>query len=115
MLDYPPPIVNMVSKLRDIIISSIENAEERVYPGWRAIGYRHPVAGYVTGIFPFQDHIKLIFEWGAALDDPDELLQGDTRQIKHILISSPRDIRVTTIRTFLKQAVELQSRRKRKR
>lgn len=74
-------------QLRRLVGQAIPTATERPYVGWKGIGYRDPQAGYFAGIFPQRDHVRLLFEHGARLDDPDGILQGEgVRQVRWIVV-----------------------------
>lgn len=60
------------------------DAEERAYAGWHAIGYRHPKAGCFCGIFPCEGEVRLLFEHGAALPDPDGVLTHGGAQTRYV-------------------------------
>jgi hypothetical protein len=79
--------------------------EERVYPGWRAIGYRDAQAGYFCGIFPRDDHVRLLFEHGRELNDPEGLLEGSGTQTRHISLRSGGPVPASAIRDLLDQAL----------
>ena len=96
----PPPVHGFLSErdpearelalwLRDVVLAAEPDLAERVYPGWDGIGYRHPDAGYVCGIFPRDDGVRLLFEHGARLDDPDGLLEGQGSQTRHTVVRAP--------------------------
>ena len=51
-------------------------AVEKAYPSWHGIGYRLPESGYFCGICPLADSVKLGFEFGVLLPDPQGLLEG---------------------------------------
>lgn len=76
----PEHLQPLTNKLRRIVKVAAPDATEHGYPGWRGIGYRHPVAGYFCGIFPQKDNVRLLFEYGRHLEDPESLLtQGGTQ------------------------------------
>lgn len=102
---YPPRIRALALRLRELVRGVMPGAAERVNPGWRSLGYHHPEAGYVCGIFPFEDEVRLLFEHGAALADPEGVLTGHTRQVKWIPVRTARDIRVRPIRALLAAAI----------
>jgi hypothetical protein len=78
---------------------------ERALPGWGAIGFRHPQAGHIAALFPEADGVKLVFEHGARLDDPDGLLEGTTRQTRHVSLRSTAAIRHPALTDLVRQAV----------
>ncbi len=84
-------LVGLIEQLRTFLRIEVPSAVERVYWGWCAIGYRDPQAGYICGLFPQKEHIRLYFEFGAALPDPAGLLMGDTRQTRYVVLR-PGDV-----------------------
>ena len=73
--------------------------------GWKAIGFRHAQAGHICALFPTESEVKLVFEYGAQLDDPDHLLQGTTRQTRFVPFRSPRDLQPRALTMLVRQAV----------
>lgn len=104
LADYPPEIQSLAGRLRRLVRAALPEAEERVYPGWRALGYRHPEAGYVGGIFLHPDMVKLGFEHGATLPDPHGLLiagPAKGKQVRYLEIRDESDIVPEIIRDLL--------------
>ncbi len=107
---HDPYIQQLAEKLRELIKRNIPEAVEKAYPGWRAIGYRHPIAGYICGIFPYSDKINLAFEHGASFHDPDHLLKKpptSSKQVRYFEVRTEEDIDEAVIADFLPQAVFL--------
>jgi hypothetical protein len=99
--------------LRQIVKRVMPEADERAYPVWKAIGYAHPQAGYVCGIFPYRDHVALAFEFGVLLHDPDQLLRPgrtSTKKVRYLEVRTARDIRLKAIGTWLEESVALRTR-----
>jgi hypothetical protein len=105
LASYPAPIRWLAEQLRDLVKETVPTANEHVYQGWKALGYRDPQSGYFCGIFPQQDHVRLLFEHGAVLPDPDNVLVGTTRQVRHIEVRGPQDIRKAAIQRLLRAAL----------
>src|SRR5688572_22438083 len=106
--DHDLYIQQLAEKLRELIKRNIPEVVEKAYPGWRAIGYRHPKAGYICGIFPYPDKLNLAFEHGASLFDSDHLLKSpptSSKQVRYFEIRSLEDIKETAISDFLAQAI----------
>ena len=117
LADYPPNIRELAGELRRRIKSLLPEAEERVYPVWRGIGYRHPAAGYLGAIFPQQEMVKLGLEHGAQLPDPANILKpGPTggRQVRYVEIAGPEDINREALAALLMAALALQQERRRR-
>ncbi len=54
----------------------------------------------------YTQHINLGFNKGALLEDPDHLLTGTGKLIRHIAIQVPVDYRNDQVRTLVKRAIE---------
>jgi hypothetical protein len=55
----------------------------------------------------YTKHLNLGFNKGAALDDPDQLLQGTGKWIRHIPVSSPEDYRNEPTEKLVRAAIAL--------
>ena len=107
LMMFPDPVSTLAEELRPIVRTSMPTATEVAYSGWRAIGYRDKFAGYVCGIFLFEDHVRLIFEHGHLLADPGSMLEGATKQTRHITLRPGRPIPARAIRDYVNAAVAL--------
>ncbi|HEV8364877.1 MAG TPA: DUF1801 domain-containing protein [Gemmatimonadaceae bacterium] len=103
---FPARVRRISEQLRKLVTRTIPTATEHAYPGWKAIGYRDPHAGYFAGIFPQLDHVRLLFEHGAALEDPDGLLEGENvRQVRWIVLRYGAPLPRAAIASLLRRAV----------
>ncbi|TGM90681.1 DUF1801 domain-containing protein [Leptospira licerasiae] len=107
-------VLEIVSSLRNKIKKEFPEFEERGYPVWKAIGFRDKNSGYVCGIFPFEEKVRLIFEWGVLLQDHSKILLGDTKQIRYLEYSSAKEIEMNVVRNFLDQSLGLPKGKKEK-
>jgi hypothetical protein len=103
---HNPDIQAIVAALRRLILETIP-ATETANPGWHSINYRHPQQGYVCGLFPTQDTVIFVFEWGILLPDPDGVLEGSGKQVRNIILRSPDEIPAESIKTLLLEALKL--------
>src|SRR5574341_1126705 len=111
---FPARVRGIAGQLRRLVTRVIPTATEHAYPGWHAIGYRDPQAGYFAGIFPQPDHVRLLFEHGAALDDPDGLLQGnEVKQVRWLVLRPSEPLPRAAIAALLRRAVLYGSTRRR--
>jgi hypothetical protein len=86
---FPPEIRVTTNAIRKLIAQLVPNRTEKVYPGWKLIGYRVMVGSksrYFGFIAPFPDRVVLGFEYGRLLDDPHGLLEGSDTQVRQIII-----------------------------
>lgn len=102
---YPPGIRELALRLRTSVLALLGEPEERVYPGWRALGYRDARAGYVCGIFPRAGEVRLLFEHGTALADPEGLFTGGGRQTRYLALRPGDEVPEASIRAMLERAV----------
>ena len=98
----------IASRLRRIIKQTVPAASEVTARGWRGLGYRHPHHGYVCGIFLQADSVKLGFEHGVNLHDPDYLFEPSNGQVKYIKLADRKQIREVPLRKLLTAAMHLQ-------
>ena len=84
LADHDPAVVELAQDLRVLLMECVGEFAESAYPGWHGIGFRHPVAGYVCGIFPHAHHVRLLFEHGMHFDDAHGLLEGGESHTRHI-------------------------------
>jgi hypothetical protein len=71
-----------------------------VYDNYNALaigfGASDRVSRAVLSLAVFPEHVTLCFLWGRTLDDPEQLLRGDGKQVRHIrlvpidLLDDPR-------------------------
>jgi hypothetical protein len=81
------PVLDLALWVRERVLAAEPDFTERIYRGWDGIGFRHPDAGYVCAIYPRPDEgeVRLLFEHGAGLPDPDGVLQGDGRRTRFLV------------------------------
>ena len=90
---------------RDAVLAADPDLSERVYHGWRGVGYRHPEAGYVCGLFPRGERVELVFERGATLLDPEAVLAGSGTQTRVLSVTAASDGLARTITAYVGQAI----------
>jgi hypothetical protein len=107
LVEHGPGVRELAEALRRLIRQTVPEVIETAYPGWHGIGYRHPASGYFCGIFPGAAEVKLGFEFGALLPDPDGLLEGSGKQVRYVTIREGRAIPVEGIQSLLRAALDL--------
>jgi hypothetical protein len=104
---HNPEIRAVVAGLQKLIMEMVPNAAETANPGWHSISYRHPEQGYFCVLFPTQDHVILVFEFGILLPDPNGVLVGDGKQVRNVILYSPDEIPAESIQQLLIEAINL--------
>jgi uncharacterized protein DUF1801 len=79
------------------------DASEAGYRGWRLIGYRSP--HYFCFIAPQPDHVRLGFEHGHRLGDPDGLLESMGKQVRFVRLVPGKRIPVAALRRLIGAAL----------
>jgi hypothetical protein len=102
---HTPEVQAIAARARALIKRELPGVEENGYPGWRLIGYRHEGA-YLGFVAPQKDHVRLGFERGIYMNDPDGLLEGDGTQVRYVrLVDEP--LPEEAIARLLREAVPL--------
>ena len=109
LAEHTPDVEALGQRLRRFIREAVPEATEKAYPGWHGIGYRHPIAGYFAGIFPLEDSVRLLFEHGVLLPDPEHVLAGDGSQTRHVDLTEWTESLVPVLEDLVAAAVELRS------
>lgn len=104
---FSPEVRKLANALRALVKKAAPRLKEVAYPGWKAIGYRDPDAGYICGVFPQAKQVRLIFEHGARLDDPEGLLEGGSKvkQVRYVTIASAKDIRMRPLTALIRRSI----------
>ncbi|MCI0415974.1 DUF1801 domain-containing protein [bacterium] len=89
--DYPENLREIAEYLRDLVRSTFPGVVEKVYTGWRVIGYRllHGTKStYFCCIAPQkkENDVLLGFEYGIAMKDPQNLMEGKGTQVRFVRI-----------------------------
>ena len=106
---YPSTVRAIATDLRASICRELPEVEEVVDPDSGVIGYLVP-CGETSRQFgflaPYDDRVVLSFEWGALMDDPFGLLEGDGENRK-IVCRRHRAADCSKLRPYIRQATEL--------
>jgi hypothetical protein len=89
---FPAEVRDLAGALRALVRETVPAVTERAYPGWRGIGYRDAQSGYFCGVFPRREAVRLLFEQGAALADPEGLLTDGRKQVRWVELRPGRPV-----------------------
>ena len=103
----PPLVRGHVEALRDIVRSAVPRAKEIAYRRWRIIAYVGDSS--FCYIAPLRNGANLGFYQGTSLSDPHQLLEGTGKNLRHVKIRRPQDLRMRALRALVRQAHRLQS------
>jgi hypothetical protein len=112
LTQFNPEIQALANRLRTLVKDALPDVIERVYPGWKLIGYRNNVNGkeiYIGFVFPALDRVVLGFEWGVLLNDPNSVLEGNGSQVRQFTVRQEKDIRPKLFKAFIIEAARMAS------
>jgi hypothetical protein len=111
LAEHREPVRKLSNELRSLIKQTLPDVKEVAYPGWHAVGFRHPRAGYVCAIFPFESVVRLVFEWGVLLRDDTGLLKPGGKQVRYAEFSDAADgLPEDDLERLLLEAVSIRAR-----
>ncbi len=100
-----PEVQSIAAKLRELVYEVIPDVSETVYLGWKIALYKK--RSEICGIQPAGDRCNLYLTRGVLLLDPQGLLEGSGKRLRHVKVRSVVGITAQGIRELLRQAVEL--------
>jgi hypothetical protein len=104
---YSPAVQELATTLRTLVREAAPEAQEKVYPGWKNIGYAG--RALFCSISPYKDSVNLFFQQGASLEDPEGLLAGSGKDMRHVKVKKAQDIRPDYFKSLVKQAAAIDS------
>ena len=106
---YDRAIRDLALGLREVVLEEMGPCFENIYDAYSAVAMGYGTSDRMNdGIFHiavYSNHVNLGFNWGASLADPDEILEGEGKQIRHIRIRTPEDLRRPEIREYVRRAI----------
>ncbi|GMV41833.1 MAG: hypothetical protein AMXMBFR64_35490 [Myxococcales bacterium] len=88
--------------VRAVVRQALPDSEERVISGWRVVAYGD--GRLVCYLKPRRDGVHLGFYHGAVLPDPDGLLVGTGKRMRHVPISAGEPLRREALVGLLRAA-----------
>ena len=106
---YSPAVCEIALQLRETILKTVPNADEKVYQGWNSIGYSYGggMKAQFCAIGPLKDRVNLYFNRGAALADPAELLEGTGKNMRHVKVRTTKEAQTKALKSLIKAAAAL--------
>lgn len=102
-----PDIRNLAVALIELLRREHPDLEASVRFGWRSVNFRHPRAGHLCAVFPLKDEVRLYFEHGRQLADPEGLLEGNGKQVRALRLRPGDAIPADAIGLFMAEAIAL--------
>ncbi len=107
---YDPHVSDLTLALREIVLEEAPSAIESIVEGYAvAIGFSFtgkPLKDGFCHIVTYASHVNLGFNRGALLPDPNGILIGKGKSIRHITISNHGELENPVVRRYLQAAIE---------
>ncbi|MBI2429472.1 MAG: hypothetical protein HYV29_11890 [Ignavibacteriales bacterium] len=112
---YNPDIKKICGELRAVISSLPIVMEEKVYLGWKLIGYRvknGTKSHYVGFIAPLKSEVRLGFEYGVKIKHSAVKLEGAGTQVRYVSFTTPGHVKQKELVPVILEAIEIAMKRK---
>lgn len=104
-----PEMTAIARRLREIIAGAYPGAYEVPWPRQRIAGYGvgpKKMSQHFSYIAMATNHVNLGFYYGAHLEDPEGLMEGTGKNLRHVKVRSVHDADHPPLKRLLKLAVE---------
>jgi hypothetical protein len=106
---YDRPIVDLALALREIILEEVPDASESIYQVYTVaiwFGFSEKMKDMFCYIATNARHINLGFPQGSTLPDPNRVLEGDGKTMRHIKFASQSDLERSFVRRYIRASIE---------
>jgi len=106
---YDRPISDLALALREIILEEAPDASESIYQVYTVaiwFGFSGKTKDMFCYITTHARHVNLGFPRGAALPDPNRVLEGDGKTMRHIKFANERELERPFVRRYIRAAIE---------
>jgi hypothetical protein len=106
---YDRHIGDLALALREVILEEMPDASESVYQVYTVaiwFGFSGKMKDMFCYIATNAKHINLGFPRGSTLPDPNKVLEGDGKALRHIKLRSLEDVERPFVRRYIRAAME---------
>jgi hypothetical protein len=106
---YDRPISDLALALREIILEEAPDASESIYQVYTVaiwFGFSGKMKDMFCYIATCATHVNLGFPRGSALPDPNRVLEGKGKTMRHIKFAGERDLERPFVRRYIQSAME---------
>lgn len=104
----PPEIRELTVDARELIFAVLPQTVEVVWPRQRTAGYGtgpKKLTEHFCWLAPFSRHLVFGFYYGSELPDPDGLLEGTGRLMRHAKLGSSDELKDPALRRLVELAI----------
>ena len=102
-----PPV--LARQLRELIAEVYPEVFEVPWPKQQVTGYGvgpKKMSEHFCYIGAHKEHVNLGFNYGADLDDPEHLLQGEGKKFRHVKFLNLENLQQAGLGTLIEEAIE---------
>jgi hypothetical protein len=106
---YDQHISDLALALREVILEEAPDASESIYQVYTVaiwFGFSGKMKDMFCYITTNAGHINLGFPRGSILPDPNRVLEGEGKTMRHIKLRSQRDVERPFVRRYIRTAME---------
>jgi hypothetical protein len=106
---YDPHISDLALALREVILEEAPDASESIYQVYTVaiwFGFSGKMKDMFCYIATNAGHVNLGFPRGSSLPDPNRVLEGEGKTMRHIKLKSLRDVERPFVRRYIQTAME---------
>src|SRR5437667_12347784 len=106
---YDRPISDLALALREIILEEAPYASESIYQVYTVaiwFGFSGKMKDMFCYIATNAKHVNLGFPRGTSLPDPNRVLEGSGKTMRHIKFASLADVERPFVRRYIQTAME---------
>lgn len=111
--NYSEPVQAIARQARQTILSLLDDdAIERVMENNKNVVYSYTGEYMETAVYiaPFKAHANLGFFKGVDLPDPEGLLEGTGKNLRHVKLRAPDDVNKPAVQALIRAASEVADR-----
>ena len=104
-----PHIADLALALREVILEQAPHASESIYRVYTVavwFGFSGKMKDMFCFITTHARHVNLGFPRGADLPDPNRVLKGEGKAMRHIQFTTLRDLERPFVRRYIQAAME---------
>jgi hypothetical protein len=102
-----PQIRALAKKTRALVLNIFPDANEKTYFGWGNTWYgrSEKTGDAIFSISPLNAYVSLFFLRGTELSDPDDLLEGTGKKLRHVNLHDAAGLKRPALLRLMKRAV----------
>jgi hypothetical protein len=106
---YDRDVAELVLALREIVLEAAPDAIESIYDAYSAVAIGFSFTGRLKDTYchiaTYAHHVNLGFNRGATLADPQRVLVGAGKSVRHIKIARLSDVAAPFISHYVQEAI----------